>query len=635
MPPGEEEGSIERLQRTLYSRNEKVVPKEKRTPVQGRDFDVQHDWGAAPKIDVTYEDLTKKNNAFFNKFLLGSGAFLFLSLLVAGFIFFGGINMISSNNLDIKIVAPSSVLSGEEATIGLSVVNANRTDLENVTLYIDYPEGSQSVEEGNKILSHDSIDLDTIGKGESKDYTIRALVFGEKDSIKTFNLRLEYKVKGSNAVFSKEKNYDLVISSSPVILNVDYPKNINSGQTIKLSINIVSNSSAPLKNSILKIEYPYGFTYTDSNIKPLRNNSVWNIGDLKNGDKKTLEVSGIMVGQNEEERSFRISLGTPNSANTSDFSTPLVEETATLSIQKSFFDLSVSAGQGTTLFNTQSFPVNIKWQNTLPDKMVNNNITVTIGGNSVDRNNILPNNGGFYQSANNNIVWDKNTTSDLTTIIPGDSGNVGFNISSLSNTSGANPIKNPHIDLHVVMSGDRTGSEVTNISSSQDLTIKVLSTVNFRAQTFRDVGPLTNVGPIPPKAEKETTYTVTFTVTNTSNDLKDTTVTASLPQGVSWKGETSPSSERIIYNPDNRTISWNVGNVSYSTGYVYSPRTISFKVGLTPSLNQVGQIPQILTNIQFSSTDTYVNQPIKINSDPLSTFYSDPGFRSGNEVVTK
>lgn len=96
MEPNSEESSIERLKRNLYSRNEKLVPKEKRTPVSAHDIEVQQNWGTNTSFDLSPEVMAKKNNSFFNKFLLGSLVFFLLSLGVAVFIFFGGLNMISS-----------------------------------------------------------------------------------------------------------------------------------------------------------------------------------------------------------------------------------------------------------------------------------------------------------------------------------------------------------------------------------------------------------------------------------------------------------------------------------------------------------------------------------------------------------
>src|SRR3989344_2850969 len=181
-----EKSSIERLKRTLYSRDENLVPKERRTPVAERETNVPHDWGTKESFDISPETMVQRNNSFFNKFLIGSVVFFLVSLGIAMFIFFGGINMISSNNLDIKIVAPSSISSGEELSIGLSVVNSNRTDLEEANLYIVYPEGAQSVGEETKLLVRDTVSMDTIIAGGSKDYSFNTLLFGEKDAIKEF-----------------------------------------------------------------------------------------------------------------------------------------------------------------------------------------------------------------------------------------------------------------------------------------------------------------------------------------------------------------------------------------------------------------------------------------------------------------
>ena len=627
-----EESSIERLKRTLYSRDEKLVPKEKRTPVPGREFDTPTSWGTKPSFDISPEAMTKKNNSFFNKFLLWSLAFFFVSLGIALFIFFGGINMISSNNVDVKIIAPSSVSSGEELLVTLSFVNGNRADLEDVTLFIDYPIGSQAVGAGGKNLTHESIPLGTITKGSIKDYTTRSLLFGEKDAIKTIIFRLEYKVKGSNAVFSKEKNYTVVIGSSPVLLNVDYPKELTSGKEMTLTVDVTSNSSVVIKNSLVKVEYPYGFTYKSSNMSPVRDNSIWNVGDLKNGDKKTLIIKGILVGQDLEDRSFRVSVGNREEGTVSDLDTTLAATVLTVGIRKSFFDLVVVTDSGGAPSVQRSIPISIKWQNTLPDKVVNNNVEVTLGGNALDRSSVSVSNGGFYKSVDNTIVWDKNNNAELLSILPGAGGQVYFSVTSL-NQSQIRSVRNPHIDIGIVMMGDRSGIDVVPISSTKDITIKIPSTLTLSGKNFRNTGPFSNSGPVPPKADQETTYTITWTLTNTTSDLKDTVVKTSLPNGVAWKGETSPTGERISYDPDSNTVSWNAGNISFGAGFTNSPREVSFKVGITPSVTQVGSNPILTTEALVTANDTYAEIQIKTSAGAVSTESSDQGFKIGDGMV--
>ena len=631
-----EKSRLERLKRSLYSRNESSIPREKRTPVSGREYTVPNDWGDKPSFDLPADIMIKKNNSFFNKFLVIAIIFFVCALGIASFIFFGGLNSVSSNNVDIKVTGPSSISSGEELDFNLDIINQNRTNLEKTTLYIDYPIGAQSIGPSGKIITRDKIDFGTLEKGANKNQDVRVMFFGEKGAVKTIKFRLEYTVTGSNAIFSKEKTYDVSISSSPIILNVSYPKEVNSGQEVDFTIDVTSNSSVVIQNTLLKIEYPYGFTYKDSSIKPLRDNMVWNLGDLKNGDKKTLTISGILVGQNLEDRSFRISLGTPNSPTTQDFDTNLALEQATIGIRKSFFGLTISTGGEQKNIGEigASVPVSINWQNTLPDRIVNNIIVAKLSGNIFDRSGVSTGDTGFYSSSDGSIVWDKNTVSSLQDISPGDGNKVSFSLLSLLNSVQTRSIKNPYINVHVDMTGNRTGTEATAVSSSQDLTIKFNSVIGLTAKSYRS-GVFTNTGPIPPRADSESTYTVAWALTNTSNDLKNTIVSAVLPVNIVWKGDISPSGEHISYNPDSRTVTWSVGNISAGIGFAYLPRTVSFKLGVTPSVTQIGSVLNLLSDTSASANDTFTGTNLRISVGLVNTHFSDSNFRNGDDTVVR
>lgn len=630
-----EESSIERLKRNLYSRNEKLVPKEKRTPVSPHEVDVRQNWGDDTNFNFSPEAMAKKNNSFFNKFLVGSLVFFAIALGIAVFIFYGGLNMISSNNLDINIVAPSSISSGESFSAGLTIINSNRTDLEEVSLFIEYPEGSESVVEEGRTLSRDKIDVGVIAKGKSSNYNIQAFLFGEKDSIKTFKLKLEYKVKGSNAVFSKEKTFDVQIGSSPVIMDIDYPKEVNSGQTVTLNINLTSNSGVPVKNVLLKIEYPYGFTYKDSNITAYRDTSLWNLGDLNDGEKKTLTIRGSMIGQNQEDRSFRVSVGSESADRNKDFDTALATGIFTIGIRKSFFGLDVVTNKNNVANVGESIPVVIKYQNTLPDKILSTSIQATLSGNAFDRNRVSTGNGGFYRSVDNTVVWDKKNNPSLESLLPGDYGQVTINVSSFLDLTTAKLIKNPHVDLHVIVMGIRSGADNAEITSEEDVVVKISTNLGLRSRSYRNYGPFKNSGPIPPRADNESTYTVNWMLSNSTNDVSGAVVTAKLPAGVVWKGETSPLGEKISYDQEKNTVTWSPGNISAGVGYGFAPREVYFKVGVTPSINQIGLVAQLVTAANVTATDTYTEQPVSASALAANSQYSDTDYRSTDGIVSK
>ncbi len=630
-----EKSSIERLKRALYSRNENIVPKEKRTPVHGQQPTIPTDWGETHTFDVYTDSMSKKPSTFFGTFLKFSFVFFVICLLIASYIFFGGTNTISSNNVDIAIVAPSSVSSGEELDLGLTVSNKNRTDLENVALYIDYPLGSQVVNTADRILSHEKIDLGTINQGSTKDYSVRTLLFGAKDAVKTFTFRLEYSVKGSNAVFSKEKTFDISIGSSPLILNTSAPEEITSGDMVTFTTDVTSNSAVTVKNTLVKIDYPYGFTYKSSNIPPIKGTTTWSIGDLKNGDKKTITISGTLIGQNLEDRSFRVSAGTGVLSTDQTFDTDLAVSISTIGIRKSFFNLTATSGSGEPAHFGNLVPVVISLENTLPDKITHVQIEATIDGNVLDQSQVSPANGGYYRSNVNKILWDKNGTDSLSQILPGDSVQLSFSLASLPNSVTTRMIKNPHMTAHIVVTGNREGATPGIVSSSADIDIRIASVATLDAKSYKNTGPLSNTGPVPPKVDKESTYTITWTLTNTTNDLKNAMLSATLPTGIEWKNMTSPTGEKITYNPDTRVVSWNIGDIFAGTGFMYSAKEASFMVGLTPSANQVGSAPTLLSDTAFTADDGYASTTVSASAPSVTTAFSDFSYKPGTDRVVK
>jgi hypothetical protein len=191
------------------------------------------------------------------------------------------------------------------------------------------------------------------------------------------------------------------------------------------------------------------------------------------------------------------------------------------------------------------------------------------------------------------------------------------------------------MDIKVETTGDRSGTEAGVISSVENITIKFPSLFAFSAKSFRNVGPFSNTGPIPPKVDKETTYTITWVLTNTSNDLKDAVVTATLPAGVEYKSEISPQGEKISFNPETRVLTWNAGNLSTGVGFTYSPKEVSFKVGVIPSITQVNLTLNLLSDLNAVATDTYTETQLTSQVQLVTTEYSDPSYKNGDSTVQR
>ena len=138
---------------------------------------------------------------------------------------------------------------------------------------------------------------------------------------------------------------------------------------------------------------------------------------------------------------------------------------------------------------------------------------------------------------------------------------------------------------------------------------------------------------LPPIAEKETTYTVIWTALNSSNNLSSAEVRATLPSYVRWKGVTT-SGENISFDQASGEVLWSLGKVDAGTGFSSKAREVAFQIGFFPSVNQVGEAPDILSQAVFSANDDFTFVPIRISTRSVSTRLStDPGFKSGDDIV--
>src|SRR5579859_723892 len=130
MSPEGKEDSMERRKRELYSRTKKMnglgdirtplSPSTAEAPVSWDNKDEEGEEASKkedekPKLPPLAQFEMKRKMPFAAKFLIGSILFFILAVAAAVYIFFGGGNLISPQNIDLQILMPSLVDSGKEA----------------------------------------------------------------------------------------------------------------------------------------------------------------------------------------------------------------------------------------------------------------------------------------------------------------------------------------------------------------------------------------------------------------------------------------------------------------------------------------------------------------------------------------
>jgi hypothetical protein len=641
----EEKSRIDEMRRSLYSRNSPDIRTKRRVkPFSPNEpVEIQTDW-EHPKEIYEQIELNKRykdsSMSFFTKLFIFSIIIFILALGAGAYLLFNGSNIVSANNIEISLNGPVSVAGGEPISLDIQVTNRNNIKLETVDLSIDFPAGTVDSEDTTKELKNIRELVPDINPGGQGTKNIKAIVYGEENSKKEIKVTVEYRVKGSSAVFQKQKTFDLLISSSPLNLSVSSFTEVNSGQDFEFTLTMNSNSKETIKNLLISASYPFGFSYTSSSIKPLTDNNVWKIGDIPPGGKKTLKIKGKLDGQDDEVRVFRFNTGAQSVRNEKQIGTEYVSAIQEISIKKPFITVGVSMDGEAELqeyvgrYDTP-IQVEITYFNNLDTAIINGEVHVKLSGNAFDRASVVPGQG-LYVSTNNEIVWNPITTSALKNIGAGESGRVSFSIIPRNTGTQTKPLSNPEINLSVSVQGKRNSENNVpeSIASSASRKIKVSSNIALSGQIVRTTGSFENTGPIPPRADNTTTYTVVWTVDNTSNSVSGAEVRSSLPSYVKWLDKVSPSDQDISYNSVDGQIVWKLGSLKSSSGDSRR-RQVSFQVSLTPSITQVNQIPTLVNDAVFSAQDDFTNQSLSSNLSALSTrFSTDPTFKDGDEIVS-
>jgi len=637
--PNEKKDNIDKVKESLYSKTIDNIFVKRRHDLQNDDnIKVPTAW------ENFEEETTKKKDIPYSKILLGAFVFFVLALGFAFSKFFLGANVVSGNNIDILVSGPISIAGGEQLPLDIEVKNNNKVDLKTVDLRVEYPAGTKSADDQTVDLPRYSEVLGDINVGKSVDRLVKSVLFGEENSQETIKITVEYRVNGSNAVFSKEKDFAVLISSSPVNVSVDGPTQVNANQLTDFSVNINSNSTNIVKNLILKIDYPFGFTLSSSDPKPINSDgSVFSIGDLAPGAKRTLRITGILQGQDGDQRALKFTVGAPNSSDNTVIDTPLAIYTSTVSIQKSSIGFSMAVngqtGNDIPISVGNNNLVNITWQNNLNANINNMAVKIKLDGLTLDPNTINPGNG-FYNSSDNSITFDKNSDPSFSTISPNDEGNINFSFGTLvpsasSNISFSNAAIN--FDISVVGNQDGSNGNVGQVILYSDKeTLKLTSNLKLLSRGFRTIGPFENSGPFPPKVNNQTTYTITWTATDSFNNVSGAKVSAFLAPNITWTGYTSPASENITYDKGTGEVDRNIGNMRYGIGDNVPPKSVSFQVSVTPSITQVGQEINLLNEATISGTDVYSGARIgEVKSPVTTTITSDPEYVDGAGIVIK
>lgn len=589
--------------------------------------DLPHTWQEeTPQDMATHKD--KRHVRLATKFFTVAILFFFISAAIAGLIFYSGSNSVSVDKIVLDIQGPTTIAGGDVVPLSLTITNKNSVAIENATFAITFPSGTRDAVDVLKPYPSYIENLGTLASGASVTRSIKAIVFGGAGQKLALPISFSYSTSGSNARFIKSDSYGLQISTTPLSVAIDALTETVSGQPFTLKLTVSSNATVPLQNVVLTGAFPFGFTPMSSSV-PL-NNSSFLLGTLMPGARSTVTLTGTLVGQDNEQRVFHFTVGTAQTAQNQTLAVTYMTQDSSVTIAAPFINTTLALN-GDTSSNVVVAPsaqqsVSLSYTNTLPTSVTDAIIAVKLSGTGINYSSVQTVNG-FYNSADRTVIFSKDTDPSLAVLAPGASGIGTFTFQTLPvNTA----ISAPTITFTTSVSGTRIGQANVpgQISASATKTAKVATSISLSASSLHNSGPLSNSGPIPPRTDQATTYTIMWNARNEGSTVAGGTVTTVLPGYVSYTGSTSGTGS-FSYNDASKMVTWNVGDLvqgASAQGF--------FQVSLTPSISQKGNVVVLTKPASFSGYDRFAGVQVSAVADQVTTeTKGDPGYTPINGTV--
>jgi len=512
-------------------------------------------------------------------------------------------NIYSKEILKLEILGPTETELAQEIEYIVKYKNNGNIRLEEAKLIFEYPKNSVVItEEGESSSLRQEKELEDIYPGEEKTVHFKARLLGKENEPKIAKAWLSYQPKNLRARYESATTFTTSIKSIPLTFEFDLPSKIDSDKENIFRLNYFSNLNFPLSNLRIKVEYPAGFEFIESQPKALANNE-WEIPLLNRTEGGRIGISGILSGEVGETKIFRANLGIWQEG---EFI--LLKEIARgveIARPSIFISLKINDSPQYIANPGEYLHYEIFFKNT-SEKVLENLFLVVQLEKELFNFETLQAGSGQAQKESGSIIWDHTVVPQLR-FLPGmEEGKVEFWI-KLKTDLPQNPLIRTKISLGSVR---------------EEFSNKITTKLAIFQKGYFNQGPFKNSGPLPPQVGQTTTYTISWQVKNSYSDVRNLKVKAVLPSQVKLTGELLPKETRFTFDQVSREIVWEIGDLPAGG---MSPE-IFFQLSLTPDSSQKGKSAELIALARAIGEDVFAVKEVEGMAEAVNTTLSDDPF---------
>lgn len=599
---------LSNLQRKIYSQN--FLPSDR---PEG-DLGVQK----SPEGDLGWKEPATKSFFFRHiwiisaSFIVVFGSSLFLLFGTGGF---------SENNVVVTIDAPQEVNGVEVLEFRVNITNKNRVDLENVALGFEYPEYAQPVDD-DKVAGRASTQIiGLLGAGSDVERTFKARLFGGEDTLQKVRVLVSYKAPGISREFEEEVFSQVTITSSPVLLTFQGPAELQVDTAVGWTLKVSNISDYDFSNLRVRLVYPAGFTFIGANPQPQFQQTAWEIPSLKVGQEKSIQLQGKIEGSLNDRKELQAFLEFPPEGTTDYIVLTQKIATSKITIEPLSLSLAANGSESIVAYTGDTVTVEVFYKNNTSNPINDVVVDAQLVGEPIDPTSIETQ--GSYDPASLHIRWDFGNTPELKEVLPSQDGKLTA-MFAIKNKLTIKRITDKNFQARVVstIASERpVGGSGTKIYKQQELVIPIGTNLLLQIQGDKDSTRFPNSGSIPPIVDRQTTYTIIWRLTNTSNDVGDLQIVAPLPSWATFTGmkQVNFETDNFYYDKDKRQVIWTMKKLPATTGFALPVYEAAFQIGITPGDEHAGKIIDIIGAVEVKGIDMFTNELLRTLYDPFKT----------------
>lgn len=585
-----------------------------------RDLSLPTSWGEEGPV-LTGGREGKQGFSFGAKLLLIATIFLFIAVAFSAWRVISLRNVVSAANIDMTVDSIPYVEGGESVPLTLTLRNRNTSALESAYVTLLYKQGSGSQDEQEKI--QEKRELGSILRDEYKKQDFSLVLYGSEGEKRDIALKLEYKVAGSNALFTKIVTTQAVLRTPPISITIDGPDKLSVGQSGTFTFMVKNNSATTSISSVLQIIFPNTFSVESTSPKSIARSNSWNITKLAKGETEVISVTGSFKGKSGEVSTLAAKIGSQGDSSSAigvvysaaSHDTTLRSSPLTIGMTLA----SQEAAGGESLRYNDKALITITYNNSSTQALEDVSVKLQLSGDAAVYSQINPTNG-YYDSVKKTITWDKTIFPEFAVLPPNARGTLQVVIPTVPRGTNS-----PTLTTSIV--GTASTKTQDDVIATYSKTYAIQGSASLEAHTQYKTSSFANTGPVPPVPNKETTYTLALTVA-AQNALSAAKVSFVLPTYVSWRNVIAPSGSPISYDVKTKTVTWNIGPLQEG-------KSAQAEIGVVvkPSQSHVNQAPAITSGIVLDATEEVSQARLRTTMTPLSTAVHNESWPSNPSLV--